>query len=171
MLQHFNTSERHFWGFDITLSQDLTERVSEDGSGSKHIIRTQESIKRYFQKFDAYQQPDLIHIATGVFKETVLSSDVKTISFLHLAGGELAWESLLHFYPKVVPGGYIFVSGSYNSSSGLGGGGCTAMQAVEKYRAAHHIEDPLVRVVEQSQQQDGGTHVNSYEEAFWWKKS
>ena len=164
MLLKFDACHRQFWGFDsfeglpVSVAQDFSGHLSK---GSKGQYSASESvIYNNLKKFHAHNT-DIVHITKGFFNETLPVSPIPSIAFLRLDGDVFTstWDALEHLYPKVVPGGYIYID-DYDSFNG-----CKA--AVDLYRVEKEVSEPLIRILEGKRPSQ---RMKREYEAVWWQK-
>lgn len=177
---------RRFFGFDSFLG--LPSRVEGDtASGSADTVadniatrlqgdpgqmRTsravfEDNLKRngVSDTHDAEKTRRRVHIFEGWFNETLPRATPHMrggISFLRLDGDMFTstWDGLLHLYPKLSVGGYIYID-DYGSFEGC-------RQAVDKYREQYSIADTMWPIYERMRQPQG--RVEHRYEAVWWRK-
>lgn len=165
VLASFDSCNRTFYGFDSF--QGFPDPSDEDHAGiSNHGTRGQFIAKR--SEFEAnlasvginVNDTRLIRISQGWFNDTCPTAPIETISFLRMDGDLFVstWDALAALYPKVSPGGLIYVDdvGSFN--------GCR--HAVNKYRTLHKIWEPMHFVREEK----GPRQRKMVFEAVWWRK-
>lgn len=97
-----------------------------------------EAVKANFEKYNLLD-PRVIFVK-GLFQDTLPKLESGPFSLLRLDGDmyESTKASLDNLYPKLSPGGYIIID-DYGAVP-------ACRQAVEDYRAEHHIADPMVTV-------------------------
>jgi len=165
-LLQFDTCNRQFWGYDSF--EGLPDIVTADRKGGgavgkKGLFRTTEELfYQNLKTFSADVKPSILHVTKGYFNDTLPQTAVQSIAFLRLDGDVFSstWDALVHLYPKVVPGGYIYVD-DYASFNGC-------KSAVDMYRREHGITEPLVSVLED----ESVPHTRHWKahEASWWQK-
>ncbi|KAG2500294.1 hypothetical protein HYH03_001872 [Edaphochlamys debaryana] len=146
---------RRYWGFDSF--QGLPAPVDADKVGGMSVGEAgimaagQKDVEAHFA---AANVTELVTLTAGWFNETLPGATVEHIAFLRLDGDLFVstWDGLVNLYPKVVPGGLVYVDdyGAFN--------GCKL--AVDLYRTQHGITAPLHWIREED------NHV----EAVWWRK-
>lgn len=158
-LMEYDACHRKFWGFDSFSGFPTTAK--EDGvwgvGGKKgDMAVSQETFEGNLMKWNAWDNSTIV-VTKGYFSETLPRSNVSSISLLRLDGDIFisTWDALVHLYPKVVPGGYVYVD-DYGSFQGC-------REAVDRYRSRHHIWAPLHFIREEN-------IVGSIRfEAVWWR--
>jgi len=157
VLQGYDDCGKAFWAFDSF--QGLPNITKKDQVGEQ-IVGAQGIFAAGVNEFKANLEArgvwneSRIHIVPGWFSDTVSKAGVKQISFLRLDGDlyQSTIDVLKALYPRVSPGGYIYVDdyGSFN--------GCR--RAVDEYRAEHQLYEPMHWIREGS----------GIVEAVWWRK-
>ena len=164
VLLNFDTCHRKFWGFDSF--QGLPTSVSHDFKGrlqKGHKGQYSASEEVFLKNLREHSAKDesIVRITKGYFNETLPEAPIRSIVFLRLDGDIFTstWDALVHLYPKVVQGGFIYVD-DYDSFNG-----CKA--AVDLFRLQNNIKEPLTRILE------GKRHYQRMKrqyEAVWWRK-
>lgn len=87
---------------------------------------------------------DRVRFLEGWFRDTLPAAPIDQLAVLRLDGDlyESTMDALVPLYPKVAPGGFVIVD-DYASCPPCG-------RAVDDYRAAHGIREPLVPIDAQS---------------------
>jgi hypothetical protein len=97
-----------------------------------------ESVKANFARYDLLD--DQVRFIEGWFRDTLPGAPIERIAVLRLDGDmyESTHVALTHLYPKLSPGGFLIVD-DYGALP-------NCRQAVEDYRSAHGIVDPIESV-------------------------
>eukprot|EP00198_Chlamydomonas_reinhardtii_P007428 XP_001696765.1 predicted protein [Chlamydomonas reinhardtii] len=160
VMKDWDPCGRRYFGFDSFQGLPQPDRSqTEDALGTTNIgaqglfAAGVDIVKANFAKHGV-DDPKLVQLIPGWFNESLPTAPVDHIAFLRLDGDLYisTWEALIYLYPKVAPGGLIYVDdyGSFN--------GCKV--AVDKYRSMHRIAAPLHWIRE----------PGNYVEAVWWRK-
>lgn len=161
MLQQFDKCDRKFWGFDSF--EGLPPLSAEDQSKYGVVSKPgdfsfgYDSVVAHFKGWKVWDEKVVI-LTKGFFNETLPETSVSKIAFLRLDGDlySSTWDALVNLYPKVVPGGLIYID-DYGSFPGC-------RQAVNQYRSENHIFEPINFVRETA-------NTGRIEfEAAWWQK-
>jgi O-methyltransferase len=101
----------------------------------KELAITLEEVQDNFARYDLLD--DRVRFLKGWFKDTLATAPIDRLALLRLDGDmyESTMDALTPLYPKLSRGGYVIVD-DYHVVAGC-------KQAVEDYRAAHAITDPL----------------------------
>jgi len=165
VLMTFDGCNRTFHGFDSfegfpTPSAEDAQGVSNHGAKGQFIAPRTEFENNLASVGINVTASKRVRIYQGFFNDTCPTAPVDAISFLRLDGDLFAstWDALVTMYPKVSPGGLIYVDdmGSFN--------GCR--HAINKYRTLHRIYEPLHFVREER----GPRQRKMVFEAVWWRK-
>ena len=97
-----------------------------------------EEVRRNFARYGLLD--DQVRFLQGWFKDTLPEAPIERLALLRLDGDmyESTMVALQHLYPRLSQGGYAIID-DYGSVPGC-------RQAVDEYRAAHGITDPIQRV-------------------------
>jgi O-methyltransferase len=98
-----------------------------------------ETVKSNFKKFDLLD--DRVKFLIGWFKDTLPPAPISNIAVLRLDGDmyESTMDALGALYSKVSPGGFVIVD-DYGLPEN------TCRRAIEDFRAAHTISEPIVDI-------------------------
>ena len=122
---------RSFWAFDSFSGLPKLVKLDKLGPLAKgkpgKFKASREEFVANLQDYGAYDS-SVVSITSGLFRDTLPVSEVAHIAFLRLDGKlyEATWDSLIHLYEKVIPGGYVYVNDYYVYN------GCR--QAVDDFR-------------------------------------
>jgi O-methyltransferase len=98
-------------------------------------------LERVQANFDRYGLLDnQVQFLKGWFRDTLPTAPVAKLAVLRLDGDmyESTMDVLVHLYPKLSPGGYVLID-DYSDIP-------ACRQAVDDYRRAHAIDEPIVAV-------------------------
>jgi O-methyltransferase len=100
-----------------------------------------EEAQRNFRRFGLLD--DRVRFLKGWFKDTLPAAPIDTLAILRLDGDlyESTADALLYLYPRVSRGGCVIVDDNWVPA---------CRQAVDDYRAAHGVADPIVPIDSQS---------------------
>ena len=98
-----------------------------------------EDVKANFQRYGLLD--DQVCFLKGWFKDTLPKAPIASLAIARLDGDmyESTLDGLTHLYPKLSVGGFLIVD-----DYGIASPGCR--KAVDAYRAAHHISEPIKRI-------------------------
>jgi hypothetical protein len=98
-----------------------------------------EQVKSNFERYGLLDEQ--VCFLKGWFKDTLPEAPIEKLAILRLDGDmyESTMDSLTHLYPKLSVGGFLIVD-----DYGIESPGC--LQAVEDYRQAHQILEPIQRI-------------------------
>ena len=99
------------------------------------------SLEEVSANFDRYGLLDeQVRFLEGFFSETLPDAPIDRLAVLRLDGDmyESTMDALQSLYPKLSPGGYLIVD-DYGGINGC-------KQAIDDYRAAHSITEPIVGI-------------------------
>lgn len=98
-----------------------------------------EQVKSNFERYGLLDEQ--VCFLKGWFKDTLPEAPIEKLAVLRLDGDmyESTMDGLTHLYPKLSVGGFLIVD-----DYGIASPGCR--QAVEDYRQAHQIREPLQRI-------------------------
>jgi hypothetical protein len=96
-----------------------------------------ETVKRAFEIYGLLD--DRVRFLPGWFKDTLSAAPIEELALLRLDGDiyESTMDALLALYDKLAPGGYLIVDDLFVP---------TCRQAVNDFRAARGIEEPIVTI-------------------------
>lgn len=120
-----------------------TENYPQDKGVTWHLepklAVSLEVVKNNFRQFDLLDQR--VQFLVGWFKDTLPSAPISAIAVLRLDGDmyESTMDALNALYPKVSPKGFIIID-DYGIPED------TCRRAVNDFRAAHGITDPIVDI-------------------------
>ncbi len=164
-LLKFDSCNRLFWGFDsfeglpASVAEDKVGTLSRGSEGQ--YTATESTFYANLQQYKAFKNPKMMVITKGFFNETLPVAPITHIAFLRLDGDIFTstWDALVNLYPKVIPGGYIYVD-DYDSFNGC-------KKAVDAYRLQHKISEPMTKIIEGKRPDQ--KRKREYE-AVWWQK-
>lgn len=169
-LLKYDSCDRHFWGFDSF--EGLPAIVDEDRAGKLAVgvkgefSASEAEFYKNLRHFSADTKPDMLHITKGFFIDTLPKTYLKRIAFLRLDGDiySSTWDALMYLYPKVIPGGYVYIDDYYSFN------GCK--KAVDNYRLKYGISEVMVGVSEGERPLGPPARVRRWiaHEASWWQK-
>lgn len=139
ILRAYNIHDRKVWVADSFAglpAADL-ERYPVDQGWDKLNLPLAVSMEEVKANFARYQLlDDQVCFLPGWFRDTLPSAPIEQLAVLRLDGDlyESTLDALTHLYPKLAVGGFAIID-DYN----LG----TCRQAVDDYRAAYNITDPI----------------------------
>lgn len=151
LLQVHGDAERRVWVCDSFegLPEPDPSRYPEDASMQIHDVGTQEmfrgllgvpveQVQANFARYGLLD--DRVRFVEGWFSDSLPGAPIDRIALLRLDGDlyESTMDSLVNLEPRVSPGGFVIVD-DY-------GGLEACRKAVEDYRAARGITDPIVEV-------------------------
>jgi O-methyltransferase len=97
-----------------------------------------EEVKANFERYGLLD--GRVRFLKGWFRDTLPEAPISALSVIRLDGDmyESTMDGLTHLYPKLSPGGYVIID-DYGVVPGC-------RQAVEDYRADHHITEPVMAI-------------------------
>ncbi len=103
-----------------------------------HLTIPQEYVEGLFTRYGLLD--DQVRFLKGWFKDTLANADIAKLALARLDGDlyDSTYQALEVLYPKLSPGGYLIID-DY-------GVPCGCQMAVDDYRAAHRIQEPMVEV-------------------------
>ena len=104
---------------------------------------SRERVEHAFQSFGLLD--DQVAFVPGWFHESLLPAPIEKLALIRLDGDyyESTAPCLQALYPKLSPGGFVFIDDYHAPNLGV-------RQAVDEFRAAHSISAPLVQIDAQS---------------------
>lgn len=114
--------------------QDAGKRFHEFKALAVSLPQVQENFRRYGLL------DDQVRFLPGWFRDTLPTAPVERLAVLRLDGDlyESTMDGLTHLYPRVSPGGFVIVDDYCDLAC--------CRQAVDDYRAAHGITEPITPV-------------------------
>jgi hypothetical protein len=97
-----------------------------------------EEVKAAFARYGLLD--DQVVFLEGLFKDTLPTAPVAALAVLRLDGDmyDSTVDGLVNLYPKLAPGGTLIVDDYFLFDA--------QRKAVDEYRAAHRIADPIVQI-------------------------
>ncbi len=110
----------------------------DDLSGFADLAIDLETVRANFKRYGLLD--DQVKFVKGWFKDTLPIAPIDRLALLRLDGDyyESTWDALDALYPKLAPGGIVIVD-DYGLIHGC-------RKAVDKYRALHHVVEPIERI-------------------------
>lgn len=142
ILEACSDSERNVWLFDSFEGlprPDTTAYPADSGDQywtfNSYLGVSLEEVQENFRMYELLD--DRVRFMKGWFRDTVPAANIDPIAVLRLDGDmyESTWIVLEHMYPRVSPGGYVFID-DYGCVPGC-------KQAVDDFRRMHSIESPM----------------------------
>ena len=105
-----------------------------------HLAVGEDEVRRNFNAFGLLDEH--VRFLRGWFKDTLPTAPIERLAILRLDGDHYAstMDALTALYDRVSPGGYVIVD-DYGEETWT-----YCKQAVEEFRGARRISDPLIRV-------------------------
>jgi len=119
-------------------------RYPADAGDQHHVARalviSLDEVKANFERYGLLDEQ--VRFLPGWFRDTLPSAPVERLALLRLDGDmyESTMLALNHLYAKLECGGYVIVDDYGNERLPA------CRQAVDDYRAEHHITEPIVRI-------------------------
>ena len=144
-LETYGDADRTVWCanlFEGLPPPDL-QRYPQDAGTTWHtepvLAVSLETVKENFAKYGLLDER--VRFLKGWFKDTLPTAPIETIAILRLDGDHYSstMDALNALYKKVSPGGFVIVD-DYKIPED------TCRRAVDDFRAAHGVTDPLVDV-------------------------
>lgn len=97
-----------------------------------------EDVQANFRKYGLLD--NRVKFLKGWFKDTLPTAPIGTLALARLDGDlyESTWDAISALYPKLSVGGFLIVD-DY-------GGISSCREAIDTYRAQHHIGDPILKI-------------------------
>lgn len=144
VLAVLDDTERQVWLADsfAGLPPPNPQTYASDAGSDYHDIAylrvTAEEVIENFRRYELLDER--VRLVPGYFKDSLASLADETWAIVRLDADmyESTWDSLVHLYPRLSPGGYLIVDDH----------GCCppCRQAVADYRRMHGIADPIERI-------------------------
>jgi len=144
VLQVFGDTARRVWVADSFAGlppPDINKYPHDAGLDLHKFPQLSVSVERVRENFSRYGLlDDRVHFLKGWFKDSLPTAPIEQLAVLRLDGDlyESTIDTLRALYPKVSPGGFIIVDDYSNIPA--------CQRAVDDYRKAQQITDPLVPV-------------------------
>lgn len=140
ILAAYGVTDRAVWVADSFEGLPAPDPVKypEDVDADFHIYAELsvdiDTVRKTFERYGLMD--DQVRLLKGWFKDTLPTAPIGSLAVARLDGDlyESTMDSLTHLYPKLSPGGYLIVD-----DYGLR----MCQQAVDDYRAAHDITEPI----------------------------
>lgn len=119
-----------------------SEGIMADAGADFHTYKdfavSLEEVKAAFARYGLLDEQ--VVFLEGLFKDTLPAAPVETLALLRLDGDmyESTMEGLVHLYHKLSSGGTLIVDDYYLFDA--------HRQAVDEFRAAHHVTDPITQI-------------------------
>ena len=144
MLEAYGDPTRSVWvadSFEGLPVPDAERYPADSGLDWSHVEVLKvgaDAVRANFERYGLLD--DRVRFLEGWFSDTLPDAPIEAISVLRLDGDlyESTMDALVALEPKVSPGGFVLVD-DY-------GGWVPCREAVEDYRAAQGITDPIVEV-------------------------
>ena len=139
MLLSEGAPSREIWAFDSF--EGLPAPTAEDLDGPLLPMGAwRGSIKALRRGFESYGRPERLHVVAGWFEETLPNAPISALAVLRLDGDMYSstMQTLDALYPKLSEGGFAIIDDYGNLEP--------CRQAVDDYRAAHGIREPIERI-------------------------
>jgi hypothetical protein len=106
----------------------------------KHFAVSVDDVKDNFRRYGLLD--DQVVFLKGWFKDTLPHAPIESLSLMRLDGDyyESTMDGLVNLYPKLASGGFVVID-DYGEDMWT-----YCRKAVDDFRAAHGITDPLVKV-------------------------
>lgn len=144
ILNAYGVRDRRVWVADSFegLPAPNPAKYPADTGDIHHTMRqlaiSVEQVQSHFSKYGLLD--DQVKFLKGWFRDTLPSAPIDRLAVARLDGDmyESTMDGLTHLYPKLSCGGYLIVD-DYGAVS-------ACKQAVEDYRGAHNITEPIVEI-------------------------
>lgn len=143
----YGVTDRKVWVADsfegipvVTPESHPTDRLIELHRFNEVLGISQETVRDNFARYGLLD--DQVEFLRGWFRDTLPTAPIDRLAVLRLDGDlyESTMDALVNLYPKLSPGGYVIVDDYLVP----GCDGCR--DAVDEFRARHHIEDPIEKI-------------------------
>jgi len=144
LLEAFEIPERVVWAADSfeglpppTHPADVALGLDLSREHCPMLAVSLETVKRTFESYGLLD--DRVRFIPGWFKDTLAAAPIEKLAMLRLDGDiyESTMDALVALYDKLVPGGYLIIDDWFVP---------TCKKAVEEFRAARGIEDPVITI-------------------------
>lgn len=144
VLKAYGVTDRRVWVADSFqgLPKPAPEAYPSDAGDAHHALKPLavplEEVQANFERYGLLD--DQVQFLKGWFKDTLPAAPIEHLAVVRLDGDmyESTMNGLEHLYPKLSVGGYLIVDDH--------GAVPACRQAVEDYRRAHGILDPIVSI-------------------------
>jgi len=150
-LKAHGITDRVVWAADSFegLPEPDAEQFPAEAKAYHGVVQTQimnhlavglDEVRQNFAKFHLLD--DQVRFLKGWFKDTLPQAPIKQLSILRLDGDhyESTMDALTALYHRLAPGGYAIID-DYGEETLT-----YCKQAVEEFRSAQHVDEPLIRV-------------------------
>jgi hypothetical protein len=142
ILRAYGISDRRVWAADSFAGAPAPGAHFEDrvahalGAPLEHLAVSLSEVKANFARYDLLDEQ--VRFLEGPFAETLPSAPIESLAVARLDSDyyESIMPCLVHLYPRIATGGYVIID-----DYGVSLLGCR--QAVDEYRAAHDIVEPI----------------------------
>lgn len=141
LLKSYGVTDRNVWvadSFQGLPEPDPEKYPADKGDFHSKFTALGVSLEEVQENFAKYGMlDDQVKFLKGWFKDTLPSAPIKKLAVVRLDGDlyESTMDGLNNLYPKLSVGGYLIVD-DYGAVP-------ACKRAVEDYRRAHNIEDPM----------------------------
>ena len=144
ILAAYGETDRKVWvadSFEGLPAPNADDYPADDGVDLSHIQELKigvEAVKANFERYDLLD--DQVEFLVGWFSDTLPTAPIEQLSVLRLDGDlyESTMDAIVALEPKVSVGGYVIVD-DYGAFE-------PCQKAVDEYRAANGINDPIHEV-------------------------
>ena len=143
ILKAHGDSDRTVWVADSFEGLPEYDGRFDADAGDQHHTRAElaisvDDVRDNFRRYDLLD--DQVQFLVGFFDQTLAAAPIEAISLLRLDGDMYSstMDALDALYAKVSPGGYVVVDDF--------GAVPACAQAINDFRAAHGIEDPMTEI-------------------------
>ncbi|MFF9092527.1 TylF/MycF family methyltransferase [Streptomyces sp. NPDC014776] len=141
VLKAYGVSDRLVWVADSFQGMPKAQESSHAGDRelasdryNAFMATDLATVRRNFQRYDLLD--DQVRFLPGWFRDTLPSAPVDRLAVLRLDSDlyESTWDTLVHLYPKLSPGGFVIVD-DYHIP--------VCAEAVHDWRQKFGVEDPI----------------------------
>ena len=144
ILAAYGVTDRCVWvadSFEGLPTPDGRQYPADDGVDLSGVGILKVDVDRVRANFDRYGLlDDQVQFLEGWFRDTLPNAPIESLAVIRLDGDlyESTADALAALYPKLSPGGFVIVD-DYGAFE-------PCCRAVDDYRAAHGIDDPIEEV-------------------------
>ena len=144
ILAAYGVTDRCVWvadSFEGLPTPDGRQYPADDGVDLSGVGILKVDVDRVRANFDRYGLlDDQVQFLEGWFRDTLPNAPIESLAVIRLDGDlyESTADTLAALYPKLSPGGFVIVD-DYGAFE-------PCCRAVDDYRAAHGIDDPIEEV-------------------------
>ncbi|MBD0844187.1 MULTISPECIES: TylF/MycF family methyltransferase [unclassified Streptomyces] len=141
VLKSYGVSDRLVWVADSFQGMPKAQESSHAGDRelasdryNAFMATDLATVRRNFQRYDLLD--DQVRFLPGWFRDTLPTAPVERLAVLRLDSDlyESTWDTLVHLYPKLSPGGFVIVD-DYHIP--------VCAEAVHDWRQKFGVEDPI----------------------------